>query len=168
MKRLLAVMVILAMLCGCAWADVFTVDTETATVEEIEAVIEALQKALKEKKGETVPETYVFSNGSTMAIAGVDKNGGAVTVHYLYSHQKDTPQSLFGCFCTQVYQNGIELSRFDGYIENDYRTYSTNILKGALFEVTQTYTLFDDSPITIIVRPWSAWTEVYTVTVDIE
>lgn len=168
MKRLLVVMVILAMLCGCAWADVITIDTDTASDEEIQATIDYLKSVLKGRQGEAEPETYVFSNGSTMAIAGVDKNGGAVTVHYLYSHQKDTPQSLFGCFCTQVYQNGIELNRFDGYIENDYRTYSTNILKGALFEVTQTYTLFDDSPITIIVRPWSAWTEVYTVTVDIE
>ena len=166
MKRIATVLMCLVMLCGSAWADVFTVDTETATVEEMEAVITALQKAVKEKKGETEPEMHTFSNGMSVGFSRVNRENDLVTVYFLFSHNINEPMDYGENIRTRVFQNGVEISY--EWSTKEFFEQTRQVLKNTTIEVPYSYRVADDSPLTIYIDPWTENEDPYVVTVEIK
>lgn len=165
MKKLAAIILVIAMLCGCAAADVITIDTETAGVEEIQATIEFLQNLLKEKKGETGPEMHTFSNGMSVGIAGIKRENDLVTVYYLFSHTNKEPTEFGPTIRTRVFQNGIEISY--EWSTKEYFEQTRQVLMNTTIEVPYIYRVTDDSPLTIYIAPWFTNEDPYIVTVNI-
>ena len=167
MKRIAALILVIACLTGYAAADVITIDTETASVEELQATIEYLQSVVKSKKGETEPEMYTFSNGMSVGVVKAVKNGNVVKVTYLFSHQEDSPKDFSWSIVDKVFQNGIQLDK--EWTMEDYTSASRSVLRDTVIEASWSYAIVDDSPITVFLNPMLSFTnEQYSVTVDIE
>lgn len=167
MKKFAAsILALLLLLSTVALADTITIDTDTASDDEIQATITLLRSVMAERNVEldTLPQSFTFNNGHYISIDAFTIENGLITMQYSFSHQEDEPNNFD--MNDTLYQNGLELE--DQYSSADIKSYTRTCLKGGVLQVTKTYVLEDNSPITIYVKPWFSSEKNFVVTFALE
>ena len=163
MKKLLVLFLVIALLPSLAFADVISIDTDTATDGELQAAIHDLTLALRSRqpKNDFTPIEW-SGNGYNLTIDGFEvktaetdlglakeiKAGDKVlTLFCLFSHDQSEPKMFVTNVRVELYQNGLECRMTLGTDLSD-RT-NDNVLAGTEIPVIIAFKLQDDtSPIT--------------------
>lgn len=167
MKKFVAsILTLLLLLTTVAFADTITIDTDTASDDEIQAAITLLNSILSERNEElnVLPQSFTFGNGYHISIDGFTIDEGLITMQYSFSHQEDQPHNFD--MNDTLYQNGLEMD--DKYSSADINSYMRTCLKGGVLRVTKTYVLTDNSPITVYVQPWFSSEKAFVITFTLE
>lgn len=184
MKKKLLIVLITAMVliipaCGGSTTDSGDTSSEKGNqTEEVEKTAEDTEEEMVEEQTQDNSSDSISANGFTVKIVGIhktkDSNGDPIAAaEFLFTNENAEPVSFMGATSLTAFQNGIELTKDEMYLEDDYDwdSYYVEIKDGATISVFHAFPLQNETDpveLSVDIMDFSDWSSAATTTMKFD